>query len=116
MNKYPTLRFKESKKHNEWEVMEDFHKDIFVVKKGFITDLASIPRMLWGVIPPFGKWIPATVVHDWLYRTDNKYTRGEADFIMFSLLLDDDVSVALATIMYLGVRLFGKKRWEIVHG
>ena len=36
------------------------------VPVGFPTDLASIPRLLWRVFPPFGRYTRAAVVHDWL--------------------------------------------------
>lgn len=33
------------------------------VPKGFVTDLASIPRALWSVFPPDGDYAKAAVVH-----------------------------------------------------
>lgn len=37
------------------------------VPKGFVTDLASVPQMLWSFgLSPSGPWVPASVVHDWL--------------------------------------------------
>ena len=34
------------------------------VPAGFPTDLASIPRPLWWILPPTGDYLPATIVHD----------------------------------------------------
>lgn len=38
-----------------------------VVPEGFITDFASIPRFLWSIYPPTGRYQEAAVIHDWLY-------------------------------------------------
>lgn len=43
-------------------------EQVITVPKGFITDLASIPRPLWAVFPPDGEYAKAAVVHDFLYR------------------------------------------------
>lgn len=47
--------------------------DKIVIPEGFETDLASVPRFLWSVFPPFGNFILASLVHDYLYV--NKYRR-----------------------------------------
>jgi hypothetical protein len=40
---------------------------VIVVGKNFITDLASVPRPLWWIYPPSGKYDLAVVLHDWLF-------------------------------------------------
>ncbi len=35
---------------------------------GSITDGASIPRVLWAILPPFGPWVRAAIIHDELCR------------------------------------------------
>ena len=56
------------------------------VPAGFVTDLASIPRPLWVLWPPFGKYTRAAVIHDWLYDMHRKggkhYSRCYADAIL----------------------------------
>ena len=42
------------------------------VPSGFITDLASTPRILWNVIAPFDV-ARAAIVHDLLYKAIRKY-------------------------------------------
>ena len=37
------------------------------VAEGFETDFASVPRLLWVVLPKWGKYGNAAMVHDWLY-------------------------------------------------
>lgn len=43
----------------------DILDGIVVVPKGFISDGASVPRALWSIYPPFGRYLEAAVVHDW---------------------------------------------------
>ena len=35
------------------------------VPAGFISDGASVPRAMWSIYPPFGKYLEAAIVHDW---------------------------------------------------
>ncbi len=52
----------------------------FVVRKGFTTDLASIPQAFRIFIPQVGLHIQPAVVHDWCYeRHQPQLTRAEAD-------------------------------------
>jgi hypothetical protein len=37
--------------------------DIYV-QEGFVTDQASVPRVMWPFIPPFGRHTFAAVIHD----------------------------------------------------
>ena len=43
----------------------DFLGKTIVVPKGFVSDGASVPRALWNVYPPFGKYLEAAIVHDY---------------------------------------------------
>jgi hypothetical protein len=36
------------------------------VPEGFRTDLASIPRPLWWLFPPFGDYLKPSILHDYL--------------------------------------------------
>jgi hypothetical protein len=40
---------------------------VITVPAGFVTDFASTPRAIWAVLPPFGTYQLAAVVHDFLY-------------------------------------------------
>lgn len=37
----------------------------FVVPSGFVTDFASVPRLMQWFAPSIGKWTRAAVLHDW---------------------------------------------------
>ena len=38
---------------------------IVVIPKGFVSDGASVPRLLWTIYPPFGQYLEAAIVHDY---------------------------------------------------
>lgn len=48
---------------------DEGHEGFIVVPVAFVTDLASIPRVFWLLLPPFGEYLFGAVVHDWLYTT-----------------------------------------------
>jgi len=100
-----------------WVVLEDYiYKDI-VVPRGFQTDLASIPRILWNIIAPFELSTEAPVVHDYLYQTGGdkgKYTRKQADKIFYELMLKEGVCWWKRTVAYNAVRTFAWGSWKDV--
>lgn len=81
---------------------------VIAVPAGFVTDLASTPRLLWSLYSPNNtKTIRAAVVHDYMYRCITTYSRYEADQIFYYALLKHDLSWLTANKYYYGVRLFG---------
>lgn len=76
------------------------------VPPGFITDLASIPRALRGVLNVNGRSRKAAVVHDWLYCS-RKLTRKQADDLFYRALRAEGVSTVLARVYWSGVRAGG---------
>ena len=55
------------------KVVRDTNKtETITVPTGFITDLASTPRLLWNVIAPFDV-ARAAIVHDLLYKSIRQY-------------------------------------------
>ena len=85
------------------------------VPAGFISDGASIPRLLWSLIgPPIGSnhLIPA-VVHDYLCEEARIYPqRLLADAVFFCLLKQHNVPAWKRCLMYLGVRWYGRFVWK----
>lgn len=57
---------------DHWRVMEGFYfylgsedsGEWVNVPAGYLTDGASVPRIFWNVIPPWGEYGQAAVVHD----------------------------------------------------
>ena len=90
------------------------------VRKGFVTDLASVPRICWMFIAPWDV-ARAAIIHDLLYKRIRQY-RGEcskgakksSDNVFHMAMKDAAPSVAKWKIAaaYYAVRLFG--RWSII--
>lgn len=91
------------------EVEVDGVHNVITVPMGFNTDLASVPRALWGWIPPHGRYLRAAVVHDYLYYVSDR-PRKEADEIFHALMVHMGVSKLRAGLMYYAVRIFGRGR------
>lgn len=97
-----------------WTLLEDFHYNDpihgwIIVPKGTRTDLASIPRLLWALLPPFGKYAFGAVVHDFVYgqRMYGVDVRGwrRSDRILWRAmkLAPHRVSAAVRVTIYLGL-------------
>ena len=87
-------------------------KHVTTVKKGFVSDGASVPFILTGFISRSGKNLRAAVVHDWIYRKPHvKITRRTADIIFKSLLKEDGVGFK-RNLMYIAVSMFGCGAYE----
>ena len=92
-----------------------------IVPIGFKTDLASIPRVLWNVLPPIGRYDHAAVLHDFLYQTDGM-TRRIADGVLNEAMAVSHVGRMARWTIYLAVRAGGWHIWqryrqaEQVHG
>ncbi|WMT90527.1 DUF1353 domain-containing protein [Pelagibacterium sp. H642] len=101
--------------------------DTITVPAGFVTDLASVPRWAWTLIPPDGPWVKAAIIHDYLYDTGGTgiwkghdasitrprpYTRAEADAIMKEAMENRGVGRFFRTLIYLAVRIGGGPGWK----
>lgn len=86
------------------------------VPAGYLTDGASVPRLFWNIIPPWGRYGAATTVHDVLceYLTimvDGKptaITRSDADNILREAMLVLGVHPATAWTIYTAVAAYRK--------
>ena len=86
-------------------------RPLCTVPAGFITDFASVPRALWSIIPPHGKYSPAAVLHDYLYFTA-MFPRAYADDIFLDAMRDLGVAMWKRWAMYAGVRVGGWVGWN----
>jgi hypothetical protein len=83
------------------------------VPSGFRTDLASIPRPLWNILPPIGRYDRAAVVHDLLYqRRTAGVDRGLADVVLREAMEVCGVGAWTRRAIYWGVRLGGWRTWN----
>jgi len=94
-----------------YEVGEEDSGDVIDVPIGFMTDFASVPRLLWVMIPRWGKYGNAAVIHDWLYW-DQSRTRREADQIFLEGMQVLEVSPLKQQLIYRAVRAFGWLAWR----
>ena len=96
------------------------------VKKDFITDLASVPRICWAFIAPWDV-ARAAIIHDLLYKKIRAYraeggddkdviskAKKASDDVFHMAMKDAEPSVARWKIAaaYNAVRMFG--RWSII--
>jgi len=86
-------------------------EEIILVPKGFKTDLASVPRIFWNIVPPHGKYAKAAIVHDYLYVEAYK-TKEYADNIFYEAMGVLGVPEWKRTVMYLAVKHFGKGNYK----
>lgn len=102
----------------KWILKEEYVYEIngycLKVPKGFVTDLASVPRVLWVFFPPYGKYTEAAVVHDYLYSeiNDTGINRELADKIFNHIMKELGVSFYKRNSMYRAVRTFGEASWK----
>ncbi|EEF0620063.1 DUF1353 domain-containing protein [Salmonella enterica subsp. enterica serovar Freetown] len=114
MSRFTTPAILEMLGHYNWRVHEPFafylsddNSDVIEVPAGFVTDLASVPRIFWTLLPPDGKYAKAAIIHDYLY--DNALrTKKEADLIFLDGMTVLGVPRWKRMIMYYAVRLFGR--------
>jgi len=101
-----------------WVIMRDFGYEVGAegsgdridVAIGFQTDFATVPRPLWIVLPKWGRYGNAAVIHDWLYWKQDR-PRPAVDGIFFEAMGVLGVGAATRHSLYWGVRLFGWLAW-----
>lgn len=91
--------------------------DRVVVPAGFVTDGATIPRVLWVVLPVWARWSRAAIVHDWLYSlirgaSAQARSRREADAIFYEAMKVSGVNSTIRFFMWLAVRAAGRATVE----
>jgi len=85
--------------------------DCVVAAHGFVTDFASVPRIFWWIIPKWGKYGNAAVIHDWLYYRQTAKNRVESDQILYEAMGVLGVVPWKKNSIYYAVRLFGWIAW-----
>lgn len=85
--------------------------DVIGVPAGFVTDLASVPRALWSILPPHGQYAKAAIVHDYLYQQAIGSKRY-ADDVFLEAMEVLGVARWRRMVMYWAVRCFGKGNYK----
>jgi hypothetical protein len=81
------------------------------VPAGFVTDFASIPRLIWPLLPKWGKYGLASVVHDYLYAV-GRGLRADADAALLEAMRDLHEISWRYSLVYAGVRAAGGGPWR----
>lgn len=99
-----------------WMVLDDIevmlsNGNTLTIPNGFKTDLASVPRWLWGLESPYGDTIIADIIHDYLYVA-HIGTRADADkeFLLWSNILGGNILDNI--VRYSMIRIFGQRWWD----
>lgn len=96
-----------------WTLVESFRyqgkDDTFEVPAGFTTDFASVPRVFVWLLPRYGRWTQAAVLHDYLWSTteESGVTKSDADGIFLRALRELEVPFLRRWIMWAAVRWAG---------
>ena len=80
------------------------------VPEGFVTDLASIPRVFWSILRPDGEYTYPAIIHDYLYWIQT-ISRNDADEILSLAMRDFSISAVDANVIYGAVRTLGRLAW-----
>jgi hypothetical protein len=100
-----------------WKLQDDFSYENdyikVVVKSGFTTDGASIPKVLWSIVgnPLEDDLLKPAIIHDGMYAL-MQLPRLTCDKLLKEMLLFNGVSKVKAYLIYYSVRLFGLSNWR----
>lgn len=92
----------------DWELREPLtyrgNRDSFTVPAGFRTDFASVPRAVVWLLPRYGDYTKAAILHDYLWRSD-VVSRADADGLFRRAMRELGVPVPRRWLMWGAVRL-----------
>lgn len=89
-------------------------KGMITIPAGFTTDGASIPRVFWSILSPYGEYFPAALVHDFLYSPNNIwFNRKESDQLFLEAMYNIGIGWPMRGTIYSAVRSFG---WRSFRG
>lgn len=77
----------------------------------FVTDMASIPRAFWAILPPWGRYGSAALVHDFCYWSQT-LTREASDDVLREAMTLLGVDGSTITEIFGAVRTFGHIAWD----
>lgn len=107
---------------NKWRMVEEldyqFGQRIIRIPKGFVHDMASIPRPFNLFIRKHGNHTEAAILHDWLYANTglinsfSRLTRLQCDHLFYRAMIESGVSQTKACLMFRAVRLGGWASWD----
>jgi hypothetical protein len=81
--------------------------DTFTVPRGYVTDFASIPAVVVWLIPRYGRWTPAAILHDYLITDAQRagtISSRDTDGLFRRVMRELGVSTPHRWLMWAGVR------------
>lgn len=99
---------------NNSMVIELSNGESLMIKAGFMFDMATVPRILWGIFPPYNDGIFAYLLHDFLYMNQDRHplNRKQSDKeLLFWLNLTNHCKID-NYIRFIFVRAFGWLWWK----
>lgn len=78
---------------------------VYTVPRGFQTDFASTPRILWSIFPPHGLYLSAAILHDYFCESD-WISRKDGDDLFLEAMGQSHVGKITKILIYGAVRLF----------
>lgn len=108
----------------KWVLDEDLdyqtsYNEIIKVPRGFVCDLASIPRVFQLLIPVNDSHRQAATLHDWLYSrqgdidiAQKAFTREQCDLIFLTAMRESGVPRWKRYSMFIAVRVGGFLAWN----
>lgn len=99
---YSRQYYKLAEKMEYW----DKNDKPFVVPSGFVHDYASIPRIFWPVLTPYGPYGVAAIFHDCFHN----------DKLFYEMMIEGGTPKWLAAIMYAAVAHPPKNEDDITAG
>ncbi len=122
MDKFTSDLIVKSYNETKWQLTAKFHfyfeehgkRLNVIVPEGFITDFASVPRMLWSIFPPTGRYTKAAVLHDYLYsnKSEIETNRKQCDKMFLKGMEVLGVKRWVRNTIYRAVRIFGNKYYK----
>jgi hypothetical protein len=90
---------------------------LITIPKGYIWDLASVPRLLWTICPPDSDAELAFLIHDYLYENQiNNRKWADEEMLKWSILTNGTKNISIKNIdnyvRYYAVRIGGQKAWD----
>jgi len=103
-----------------YRIGKRYSRKMISVPANFLTDFASVPRIVWWLLPWWVKYNKSSVLHDWLYLVkqimDKPITRKQADDVWLEAMLIDfrghKHGKFVAYLCYYAVRWFGWLAWR----
>jgi hypothetical protein len=90
--------------------------EVISMPEGFYTDLSSVPKWLWSFERPFGDFLFAALVHDYLYASKHWPDQKKADqeMLYWSKTINSSRRANRIDnyLRYYAVRLFGWTVWN----